>query len=429
MRISLSHKAVWLWGALSLAGVACGESHQMVDTGEELPEFVEPLETPMVRLVSPPVWEAGDVVTVLGNDFVRPDRGHTLVRLSGSFVEEDGEDHKVDMTVRTEYRNAGKIDFVFEPAYPPNGFGHSIGVFNGDVIAINVDDETSLVSEPLSSQVDVGPSLIIWGVQPTSCDCPQRDRITATLDGEEIEVDLEAIGLTPTTAYTPLDFTASFVDLAGEAQVISKKIAGGTGTRLELPVGVLQPGVVSSQVGVTVSVEDGHGIQRVRYFAVDVGLEHSVAYDGNIRIVELYAPVQVSSCLPGGEYGRSVGYSSGESESRSRSVSLSANIGLSLWVVNVGFGINVSQSVSSGQSESLSMNGHIYGGQYGVFYRQTQRLERLGKIMQRGTCGDEIVVGDARVTDWNWAPDLAVTTNGVCPPAPPSNLPSAQVFP
>ena len=42
---------------------------------------------------------------------------------------------------------------------------------------------------------------------------------------------------------------------------------------------------------------------------------------------------------------------------------------------------------------------------------------------------DEIVVGEARVTDWNWAPDLAVTQDGVCPPAPPSNLPPAQVFP
>ncbi len=423
-----SYKAVWLLGGIPLAA-ACGEPRLMVDNGEELPVPAQPLVAPMVRLVSPPSWRAGDVITVLGNDFVRPDRGHTVVRLSGSFVEESGDHYEVDMTVRAEYRNAGKIDFLFEPAFPPDGFGHAIGNFVGEVIAINTDEEASEASEPLPARVDVAPSLIIWSVQPTSTECPQRERIRATLDGEDIEIDLEAIGLTPSTAYTPLEFTAAYVDLAGEARVIDEKIAGGGGARLEVPLGSLPHGVVSTHVAMTLAVEDGHGERITRALAVEIGLEHAVAYDGNVRLARLYAPVQVSSCLPGGEYGRSVGYSSGQSETRTRSVAVSANVGISLWIVSAGFGINVSQSISSAESESLSMNGQIYGGQYGVFYRQTQQLERLGKIMRRGVCGDENVVGEARVTDWNWAPDLAVTANGACPPAPSSNLPPAQVFP
>lgn len=423
-----------LWRAIPLGAfvvASCGGSGEvMTSVDDGLPMQQAPLDAPSVRLVSPWEWQAGDVVTVIGSDFVEPVRGHTVIRFDGEFVEEGGESRRVDMSVRATYRTAGKVDFVFEPAFPPGGFGHSLGTFEGDVTATNRDDEASSPpSAALAAEVEVGPSLIIWQLWPGDDDCNQRPRIDSTVDGQGLRLELEAIGLTPATSYTPLEYTVSFVDFAGQPRLFTERIVSGTRAHLEVEVGSLPYGTVSGTLFVGLEVRDGHGSELSRSAPVNFALEHTASYDGNVRTAELYSPVQVSACMPGGPYGRSVSFSAGDSESRGRSVSLSANVGINIWVLNVGFGINVSDSVSSGTSTGLSMSGNILPNQFGVFYRQTQRLERLGKIIHRAACGDTSVVGDARVTDWNWAPDLAVTQNGICPPAPPSNLPPAQVFP
>ncbi|MFC1609901.1 hypothetical protein ACFL6C_02995 [Myxococcota bacterium] len=444
-----AHRPFWLWAPVCLA--CCGDAHIMLPT-DDPGEGLEPMQVPHVRLLSPPEWKAGDVVTVLGSDFVPPQRGFTVVRLDGEYVEDGGQSRKVDMTVRARYKNAGKVEFVFEPAFPPDGFGHAIGTFFGQARAYNTDEESTAGSEPLSAQVGVGPSLIVWKTRPSSVDCPQRRRVEATVDGEDLLIDLEAIGMVPATNYTPLTFRAVYTDLEGEPHEVIEQLGGGNSVRMDLDLGRLASGglgdyldmvldlndvelrdlpadILDADVFVSLSVEDGHGNILQRTTTVNVGIEHAVGYDGNVHISQIYSPAVVSSCIPGGDYGRSVTYSSSESETRARSLALSANVGVHISVVNIGFGLNVGANISSASSQSLAMSGDILPGQFGVFYRQTQRIERLGQIMERSVCGDERVVGEAHVTDWNWAPDLAVTHDGVCPPAPVSNLPSAQVFP
>ncbi|MEE8409654.1 MAG: hypothetical protein V3T05_08615 [Myxococcota bacterium] len=422
---------LWQAGLVAAALISgCGGPGNVALSLEQPDPSLAPLEAPSIRLVSPPVWKAGEVVTVLGAGFVPQERGYQVVRLDGEFVEDGGQSRRVAMSVRAEFRNAGRIEFVFEPAFPPDGFGYDIGQFVGLITAANADDvETSPPSEPLDAAFDVGPSLIIWGLAPEGAPCGNGPRADAALDGQLMLLDLEAIGLTPATAYTPLDFSVSYVDFDNNIREITDKLTGGRSTRFEIVAGPLPYGQVQGGMHLNIEVVDGHGERRVRVLSLDIARDYSVAYDGNTRLAELMAPIQVSGCLPGGEYGRNVSYTASESESRSRSVGYNASIGVDLWVFNVGFGINVTETVSSNQSQSLSLSGTILPGQYGVFYRQTQRVERLGYIMKRNRCGEETVVGDARVTDWNWAPDLAITANGSCPPAPPSNLPQAQVIP
>ncbi|MBI5510118.1 MAG: hypothetical protein HY903_15280 [Deltaproteobacteria bacterium] len=410
---------------------ACGGAGAVMSSVAEDPVVAaEPLQTPSVRLVSPPQWAAGDVVTVLGAGFVDSGRGHTELALDGEFVTAAGLRSPVSMTVsETTFRNAGRVEFVFEPALPPAGFGHDLGTFTGSVRAKNVDDESaSPASAPVTAAIEVGPSLILWSLLPTGLACGEVMRVREVQDGSKIDVNLEAVGLSTPTTTAPLVVTATFVDLANAPIEVQKTIGSGRRTALTLDVGRLPDGKVEATLHVNLSVTDAVGAGVDRTFSVAVGREHSVAYDGNVRVAELYAPVQVSSCLPGGATGRDVSYSSGTSESRSRTIGFSVDVGLNIWVVNVGFGINVSDSVSTTECQDLSLNGHINPGQFGVFYRQTQRLERLGQIVRLDSCGAKRVIGDARVTDWSWAPDLAITTNRQCPPAPPSNLPPAQVF-
>ncbi len=417
-------------GLLCVVALGCGaESLEPGPVKPPAPETAQ-LETPSVRLISPPTLTAGARVTVLGQDFADPAVGKTILVFSGFFRGESGGSSRVEMEVPAEYENPGRVELTFEVGYPPAAFGHQLGTFEGELRAVNrpLQGQGDLASAPLPVELEVGPSLAVWQVQPSSTSC-STDRVTRTLDGEELELSLEAIGLTPASASMPLRFSAEWVDFSGTPRALDELETATEYALMYLDFGALPVGQVSGTGYVSLTVQDGWGTTLSRAVSVDFARSRRVAYDGNVRIAELYAPVQVSSCIPGGTYGQNVSYTGGSAENRSRSVSLSANVGIDIWVLNVGFGISVTDTVSSDESESLSMSGTIYPHQYGVFYRQTQRLERQGVIMQRHVCGNDTVTGQAVVTDWNWAPDLAVTQNRQCPPAPPSNLPPAQVFP
>ncbi len=424
-----------IFTALAMLSTACGDDVYLPQAAADAEDSVEersPLPNPSIRLVSPPTWHAGDTIVILGQDFVPNSRGTTLLRLQGSFIDDNNNSRAVDMTVETHYRNGGRVDFEFEAGLPPQGFGASLGRFVGTATATNYErwddkDYYSEDSQAVDTTVTIGPSLIIWETQPASGRC-SKAKLDATLAGESIEIQLEAFGLAATSSYTPLTFRADWVDFAGEAQEVDERVIEGGTSLLTVPMPALPQSDLNGDVLLNISVEDGYGEKLERRLTINLAEEYRVNYDGNIRVVELYEPVLVSSCLPGGSYGTDVSYSSTQGESRSRSVGFSVNVGITAWVVNVGFGMNVSSSVSSSESESLSLSGHILPGQFGVFYRQTQNLERLGQILRRNSCGQDYAAGEARVTDWNWAPDLAVTTDGQCPPAPPSNLPPAQVM-
>ncbi len=415
---------------LVLSVAACGAEPQIAPKGKQAPtlEKPEPLVSPEVRLVSPPTLHAGDVVTVLGQDFVDPERGWTVVTLTGTFQSLQGASWAVDMAVEARHVNPGRVEFLFEPGTPPEGFGHVLGTFTGDLRAVNVDErESTPPSPPKEVALEVGPSLLIWELEPEGMNCT-GDRIARTVSGETLELSLEAIGLQHPTIYAPIRFSAVWVSFEGDVMETAETETGAAETELLIELGELPYGKVQATALINLSATDEDGGVVERTLSIDVKRAQSIAYDGNVDIIELYAPVQVSSCLPGGPNGRDVSYTGGQSESRSRSVSFSVNAGIDIWIVNLGFGIDVSASVSSDESESLSMSGRVQPNQFGVFYRQTQRLQRLGQVMRRTACGEDLVIGQASVTDWNWAPDLAVTSNGACPPPPASNLPPAQLL-
>jgi hypothetical protein len=57
-------------------------------------------------------------------------------------------------------------------------------------------------------------------------------------------------------------------------------------------------------------------------------------------------------------------------------------------------------------------------------YRQLERLERRVDVIYHNACGQSGAVGEAELTNWNFAFDVA--QGKTCPP--PSNLPPAEVF-
>ena len=59
--------------------------------------------------------------------------------------------------------------------------------------------------------------------------------------------------------------------------------------------------------------------------------------------------------------------------------------------------------------------------QYGIFYRQTKRLQRVATLWD----AENRFVGTATLTDWSFTPELA--SGASCPPA--SSLPAAGAEP
>lgn len=80
--------------------------------------------------------------------------------------------------------------------------------------------------------------------------------------------------------------------------------------------------------------------------------------------------------------------------------------------------------VRSSESESLNFGVFLLPMKYGVFYRQSTRLVRTMEVVAYDLCGNWTVVGTMLVSDFTFAPDLAMGDN--CPPFPESNLPEAQ---
>ncbi|MEM6533295.1 MAG: hypothetical protein AAF654_11760 [Myxococcota bacterium] len=426
------HRSAFFLGVVCLA--ACGGSVVPQPTQSRGNPIVV-LDPPSLRIAAPGRVAAGDTITVLGSGFQAS--AEIVLRIEGTFRPDLGPEENVNFTVPARYVDSGRVEWDFEPEVPPLGFGNSVGVLRASVTAIQSEgDVASDPSPPMEVTLDVGPSLILWSAAPENIQCGERF-VGATLVRDEFgprmfEIEAEAIGLEE-----PIEMRVSWLML-GTAPDVNAPLPESERIRelmlidrhglFTLDPGYLPFGDLSGNVQVSLFAEDATGVVLQRNFNIEVRREYTIEYDGNVELRELFAPVQVSSCLPGGEFGRNVSYNGGQTESRSRTLGLSANVNFDLWVIDAGFGFNTSETVSSSESESLSVSGRVPPGQFGVFYRQTERLERTGFIVRSDVCGNRTEVGRAFVTDWNWAPDLALTSNGACPPAPPSNLPPAEVF-
>ncbi|MEL6547174.1 MAG: hypothetical protein AAFQ82_21285, partial [Myxococcota bacterium] len=437
-RQRLRYRCVLLLGVVYL-GAGCGGDDPKVSARQDpddRPPIVE-MPPPEVRAVAPTQIRAGGALTILGAGFVED--AEINLNVDGIFEHLDGGQEAVSFVAPARYVNAGRLEWTFEPALPPAGFGHELGTFRGTVVA-SMASPTVLTepSEATAVEIEVEPSLILWRARAKDTQCPREmattiamqapnaGEITFDLDNfteppyelgaaPRAIVDVEAIGFGSGSVVAPLEMSAAYVDLTGDPVVQTQTITQGRAARFDLNPGTItmfeqRQQIFPLTVNFRVALSDGTTLDRQIQF--EYAWDQFVEYDGNVILRELYPPVQVSGCLAGGSLGRNVSYSSGQSESRGISTSLSGNFSVETWILNIGFGFNTSSSRSSSQSQNLSISGRVLPGQYGVFYRQTQRLERTGNIYRRDACGDPVEVGQVFVTDWSWAPDLAFTTSG-----------------
>lgn len=441
-------------------------------------EGLDPIDTPpdtwkntspLLHVASPGQLAVGDSLTLLGQNFIDPDKGQLLMVLKGTFFDDKGQAQPVNLSVKPKRVNSGKIIWKLWPNIVFDQNGDSLGYFVGSVAVANLGkDGSQMYSDNLPVRVDVKPSLIPRLVRPKTGNC--QAVVKATIEDQEMAFTVEAVGLRPATKDAPITFywtlmanqwqaSLSYNTLNPEATIFPKtgafmledvvskgrasSITGAGDRNLLLKVGsdvlgsgglkVLKTGKLaqgaedSFNTTINVAAMDATGKTVKISIPLEIFRVATMHYDGKIEIAERFAPTQVSDCIPGGDIGRNVTYSEDKSESRVRSMSFqyNASIGVNISPIpsnpfmlginfSVGFGVDTSASMSSSKSKGMNISGQILPGEYGVFYRQTTKLQREASLVGHGYCGQTIDLGKAILTDWMFTPDLA--TGATCPP-------------
>lgn len=418
----------------------------------------------------------GDDLVILGKDFIDATHGQPVLVIKGTYFDSDGANHPVDLQKAAKRANSGKLTWKLWPNIVFHPQGDKLGEFVGQITVINQgNDGSAKVSSPLPVNVRVKPSLIPRTMRPTNSNC--QAVVDATLEGTGFAFVLEAVGLRAGTKDAPLVFHWTFlaenwtVKMTNGsfdpesimpktgAFVLQDEITQGTtsviqdlgdrmlilrvgsdlfgDTRLkELRTGKIPEGGDGFIASVNVAAVDASGKTARLAVPIRVTRMATMIYEGTQEVAERYPPTMVSDCMSGGDIGRQVSYSENKSETRARSMSFqyNANMGVNMGLpsnpfalgvnFSAGFGVDTNASASSSKSSGMDLSGQILPGMYGVFYRQTTKLYRTGRLLGHTKCGEEVDLGEATLTDWLFTPDLA--TGSVC--VPPSNLPPAQKF-
>lgn len=460
-----------------LTVAACGgdEWDDQQPTGPTTPAWQN--RTPKLLMASPGSMSVGQKLVILGQHFISPQYGYPMLVIKGTYYDSNGNAQPVDLQKKAKYVNSGKLTWTLWPNIVFDRTGDHLGSFIGSVIVVNVgNDQSQKYSSRLPTKIVIKPSIIIRSARPTNSNCTSV--VSKSIENTGFSFTADVVGLRKGTKDNPLTFYWTF--LADQWQVawnygsmdpnsvfpksggivIEDTVTSGTTSvvqdggskNLLVKVGndilgtaklkVLKTAKVPTKgqsytATVALVAVDSSNKQARLAIPLHIARKAAMHYDGKVRIVERYQPRAVSDCIPGGDIGRQVTYSEDKGETRARSMSFNYNASLAINVspipsnpfalginFSLGFGVDTSASMSSSKSIGKSLSGQILPGEYGMFYRQTTKVERVGVITIRNACGAEASPGTAHLTDWIWAADLAA--GPTCPPK--TMLPPAQKF-
>jgi hypothetical protein len=420
----------------------------------------------------------GESLRILGSDFILPLHGKALVMIRGTYFDNSGQQFSFDQTFEGNVKDTSTITWRMFPniVFHPNG--NRLGQFVGTVQVLNQGkDGSSLASQTYPITINIKPSLILKEARAEGCAAAINAGLRTTEEAT-MRFEVEAIGLraptpdaqmvfhwafdakrfqldpeiVPIFVDNPLPETGTVTFQDRRTSGTTSRMAGGGVIDLFIP---LQETFIQGHLDVlktrklpqsengdnytttiNVTAVDASGKSARLAIPIDVFKVASLAYDNTYVVAQRFEPAPVTGCIAGGKFPKNVDYREDNSESRSRDIGFNINAGVTAnwglpgrpfeWGMNfnVGFGVDVRGSVSSSKSEALDISGQVVPGTYAVFYRQTTKILRIGSLIAHNKCGEQANLGEAIVTDWVFAPDLAIGPSCM----PRSNLPPAQKF-
>jgi hypothetical protein len=323
---------------LPFAFAACGDG--------DLAPSAPPVRAPHVLALSTYEASVGSVIDVHGRDFGDPGEGTTSLRFNGRFVAEDGSSMPVNFEVTPKRVDASTVRWTsFGPYNNPFGVrGNEIGRFEGTIAGkyTNAAGESFEDQEPLPLYFAVKPSIIVHELQPLSASC--NGAAKRALGGASYRLRVEAAGFDP-ASYT---YTLAIPALKMPPVAVRHGADGrfdSVGDRGDFTMPAIPEDMQSYQAIISIEAKDTLGNNHQSTFAIGVHRPIEIYYNGNVEVAEVYAPVPVSACIPGGDTGRTVEYQESMEETRNRSYELNWN---DSWVA--------SHTVSTGSSETIGLH-------------------------------------------------------------------------
>jgi hypothetical protein len=165
------------------------------------------MPTPQVMGVSPAQITAGEEVQIIGRGFCGPnDQCRTRVTFEGSFQGPYGPEAVQIEAQNVDYVDPGTMRWRFAPNIPFSTRGQ-IGTFSGTVKVFNEgSDGRGNTSAPHQVQMVVGPSIVVRQMSPLNGSCG-TGALTDTTEQTSLMLEVEAVGLQPGTAGSPLLMT------------------------------------------------------------------------------------------------------------------------------------------------------------------------------------------------------------------------------
>jgi len=484
------------------------------------------LLTPQVTSITPTVASVGDEIRIYGNNFVDAETGWVELTFRGTFEYEDQNGNliqeEVNVSVPVEYVSPNELKWNFGPYRIPFGPGDRLGKFEGVVFATNKSyvpdkygyterrqkEDTWIFIEFISNPSVIIKNFVPYGKTPEgdywSASCriiPERVINLLHYKLEVKTVGFEAKQFKYLLSSGIVINDQSSEDVFQDNREIVHDITGNydvLGDLEKISFAEVPYGMMAYRTGILVTAIDHDNNPHSVFLKLTVRRPLEIRYDGNVQIAEIYDPVPVSGCIPGGVTGRQVHYSEMQSETRTRTFTVQ-------WVHNwttsyteshtetygeggseanrIGFsstdetnwkwsvhgevygegGVNLvaegkagfrlggghdwggshsftrsgdttwtytytyneayqasqsiiesegesqmySWTVSSSEAQALQIDAFIRPHKYGVFYRQTIRFIRIGKVFAYDLCGNWTEVGEMVLNDYTWSPDLA----------------------
>lgn len=298
----------------------------------EDPEAVLPLPEPDLLGLSKDRIAVGEELGFEGSGFVNDERGYTVITFRGRFTTTEGAVENVDLTIAPEVTSDAEARWMqFGPYRVPFvAAGNKTGTFEGRVFATNrsvtgARDEEQ--AEPIEISLEVLPSVVVRELQPDGAACAIVAESALNLLPYRVQV--EAVGFTPAQfRYVLSPGAISDPDsLVGSAtELVLEHAATGPVDALaenERPRFAEVPyGLQAYRGSISVRAEEADGTVHELQVKLTVRRPLQVGFQAAIVPAQIYEPVPVSGCIPGGMNGRSVNYSESHSEVRERSMSI-----------------------------------------------------------------------------------------------------------
>lgn len=304
-----------------------------------------------------------------GTNFPQREDGRLQLAFNGTFYRADGKSFPVHTAVDVKVNTGSELiwDNYGPYGHPFTLRGDDPGTFRGTAGVQTVTKDGTTLTDPSPRMIEftVLPSLIVRGFTPLTTRC--EDQVRRAFGGLPYILAIQSMGF----QLNSVNYTVSAPE-AGIGDTPLQHTGNTTGTDAVLLQIPQVPANLHAYTLVTrIVAQDEHGKTHELSFGVAVHRPIEVIYTGETSVAEIYTPVVVSGCIPGGDNNSMVSYSENKSETRTRTVQFNWNQG---WVrshsvtnsatigTTQGFSVTTGMSVTNSQSQSNTNGWSITNG-------------------------------------------------------------------